>query len=60
MSPTYMFKVISICDRELGSVRGSPNDTIGNFTNETIGSQWYHWLTMVPIVPLGEPMVPLA
>ena len=28
-----------------GSVRGSPNGTIGNFTNGTIGSQWYHWLT---------------
>ena len=48
----------------LRPVQGSPN---GNFTNGTIGSQWYHWLTngtiglpMVPIVPLGEPMVPLA
>ena len=40
-----------------GSVRGSPNGTIGNFTNGTIGSQRYHWLTKVP---LGEPMVPLA
>ena len=28
-----------------GSVRGSPNGTIGNFTNGTIGSQWHHWLT---------------
>ena len=28
-----------------GSVRGSPNGTIGNFTNGTIGSQRYHWLT---------------
>ena len=28
-----------------GSVRGSPNGTNGNFTNGTIGSQWYHWLT---------------
>ena len=28
-----------------GSVRASPNGTIGNFTNGTIGSQWYHWLT---------------
>ena len=27
----------------IGSVRGSPNGTIGNFTNVTIGSQWYHW-----------------
>ena len=51
----------------IDSVRGSPNGTIGNFTNGTIGSQRYHWLTngtvglpMVPIVPLGEPMVPLA
>ena len=50
-----------------GSVRGSPNGTIGNFNDGTIGSQWYHWLTngtvglpMVPIVPLREPMVPLA
>ena len=25
-----------------GSVRGSSNGTIGNFT---IGSEWYHWLT---------------
>ena len=25
-----------------GSVRGSPNGTIGNFT---IGSQWSYWLT---------------
>ena len=24
---------------------GSPNGTIGNFTNGTIGSQWHHWLT---------------
>ena len=24
-------------------VRNSPNGTIGNFTNGTIGSQWYHW-----------------
>ena len=29
----------------IGSVRGSPSGTIGNFTNGTIGSQWYHWLT---------------
>ena len=29
---------------DTGSVRGSPNGTIGNFTNGTIGSQWYHWL----------------
>ena len=50
----------------IGSVRGSPNSTIGNFTDGTIGSQWYHWLTngtiglpMVPIVPLALPMVPL-
>ena len=28
-----------------GSVRGSPNGTIGNFTNGNIGNQWYHWLT---------------
>ena len=29
----------------IGSVRGSPIGTIGNFTNGTFGSQWYHWLT---------------
>ena len=50
------FKVMS----NTGSVRVSPNGTIGNFTNGTIGSQWYHLLTMGPIVPLGEPMVPVA
>ena len=27
----------------IGSVRGSPNGTIGKFTNDTIGSQWYQW-----------------
>ena len=45
-----------------GSVRGSPNGTIGfpNGTIGTIGSQWYHWLTMVPMVPFGKPMVQLA
>ena len=26
-----------------GSFRGSPNGTIGKFTNGTIGSQWCHW-----------------
>ena len=74
----YKFKVLdAILDHvtssvgnfaHTGSVRGSPNGTIGNFTNGTIGSsQWCHWLTngtvglpMVPIVPLGESMVPLA
>ena len=30
---------------DIGSVRVSPNRTIGNFINGTIGSQWYHWLT---------------
>ena len=25
------------------------NGTIGNFTNGTIGSQWYHWLTICTI-----------
>ena len=30
---------------DIGSVLGSPNGTIGNFTNGIIGSQWYHWLT---------------
>ena len=46
------------------SVRGSPNGTIGNFTNGTIGSQWLTngtiGLPLAPIVPLGESMVPLA
>ena len=27
----------------IACVRDSPNGTIGNFTNSTIGSQWYHW-----------------
>ena len=26
-------------------VLSSPNGTIGNFTNGTIGSKWYNWLT---------------
>ena len=30
----------------IACVRGSPNGTIGNFTNGAIGSQWYHWLTI--------------
>ena len=30
----------------IGSIRGSPNGTIGNFTNDTICNQWYHWLTI--------------
>ena len=46
------------------SVRGSPNGTIGNFTNGTIGSQWLTngtiGLPLAPIVPLGESMVPLV
>ena len=46
------------------SVRGSPNGTIGNFTNGTIGSQWFTngtiGLPLAPIVPLGESVVPLA
>ena len=29
----------------IGSVRSSPNGTNCNFTNGTIGSHWYHWLT---------------
>ena len=44
----------TICKPNGGSVRGSPNGTIGNFTNGTIG------LVMVPVEPLGELMVPLA
>ena len=28
-----------------GSVRGSHNGTIDNFTNVTIGTQRHHWLT---------------
>ena len=28
--------------------RDSPNDTFGNFTNGTTGSQWYHWLPENP------------
>ena len=28
----------------IGSVRGSPNGIIENFTNGTIGSLRYHWL----------------
>ena len=36
---------------------GFPNGTIGNFTNGTIGSQWYHWLNnctiCLPMVPIG-------
>ena len=43
-----------------GSVRGSPNGTIGNFTNGTIGSQWYHWLTNGTNGTIGKPMVPLT
>ena len=50
-----------------GSVRGSSNGTIGNFTKGTIGSQWYHWLAsgtigfpMVPIVPLALPLVKMV
>ena len=46
------------------SVRGSPKGTIGNFTNGFIGSQWLTngtiGLTLAPIVPLGESVVPLA
>ena len=44
---TPYFTVISfrICPANSGSVRGSPNGTIGNFANGTIGSQWHHWLT---------------
>ena len=41
-------------------VRGSPNGTIGNFTDGTIGSHGTIGLPLVPMVPLGGPMVPLA
>ena len=44
------------------SVWGSPNSTIGNFTNGTTGSQRLTngtiGLPLAPIVPLGESMVP--
>ena len=46
------------------SVQGSPNGTIGYFTNGTIGSQCLTngtiGLPLAPIVRLGESMVPLA
>ena len=46
------------------SARGSPNGTIGYFTNGTIGSQCLTngtiGLPLAPIVQLGESMVPLA
>ena len=32
-------------EHDQGSVRDSPHGNIGNFTNSTIGSQWYHWHT---------------
>ena len=43
---------LCLCFCYIGSVRGSPNGTIGNFTNGTIGSQWNHWLTNGTVVPL--------
>ena len=62
-----MLEFILVYNFYYGSVRCSPNGTIGNFTNGAIGSQWYHWLTngtiglpMLPVVPLGEPMVSLT
>ena len=27
----------------MACVQDSPNGAIGNFTNGTIGNQWYHW-----------------
>ena len=46
------------------SIRGSPNGTIGYFTNGIIGSQCLTYgtigLPLAPIVQLGESMVPLA
>ena len=54
---------------------GFPNGTIGNFTNGTIGSQWFHWLTNGTIMgasgiigitigrtmnDIGIPLVPLV
>ena len=63
----YDISVIDKTIEDIGSIRGSPNGTIGNFTNGIIGSQLYHWLTngtigliLAPIVPLGEPIVLLA
>ena len=61
--------------RNVACVQGSPNGTIGNFTNGTIGSQWCHRLTFrtngtigrangtigaLPLVPMALPMVPLV
>ena len=33
----WILLIINAC------VRDSPNGNNGNFTNGTIGSQWYHW-----------------
>ena len=33
---------------------GFLNGTIGNFTNGSIGSQWYHWLTSVTNGTIGR------
>ena len=42
-----MSRNIAITEQKVnnGTVWGSPNGTIGNFTSGTIGRQWYHWLT---------------
>ena len=44
---------------DYGSVRGSPNGSIGNFTNGAICSQlahqWYHWLTNRTMNDIGIP-----
>ena len=62
VSPILYLSPISLiiydCERcrsfHIGSVRGSPNGTIGNFTNGTIGSQWYHWLTNCTNCAIGR------
>ena len=38
--------LLIFCFLKNACVRVSPNGTIGNFTDGTIGSQWYNWLTI--------------